>query len=363
MPALRPAVLFTTTSTIDGYRIDRYIGPITSHVVIGTGLLTDYFSAWTDLFGARSRSYQNKLDEIEQLTMNLLEDKARTLGANAVIGLRVDFDEIAGSGKSMLMVTAMGTAVKASQLVAEPSPTVDIGDSDLQAVILRQTYVERAQNTKLEWTDEVWEFATQHAVVPLAQSALAHALERAAPLSQFDDFASQSWFLRLEHYYRRLPEEVIEPLLYSALVDSAPAHRFALLMLQRLDLFRPQRVLDLLRSQERLVTVWALQAIRAVRTRWDSVDLSSMEQLIGVIPQAFVEPLPFVEEKGVLGRTKRTWVCLCGYSAGGDRDTCNACSRDRFGFAPNQLRPHDASVIISSRVRALKELLARTEMT
>lgn len=101
---------FSTTSNFPGWKISRCRGVVCANVVVGTNILSDFAASLTDFFGGKSRSYGDKLEYIYREAMGDLRKKARKLGANAVIGTRVDFDEISGKDKSMFMVSVSGTA-------------------------------------------------------------------------------------------------------------------------------------------------------------------------------------------------------------------------------------------------------------
>ena len=77
----------------------------------GTNIFKDLFASVRDIVGGNSATYMSKLDEIKSQVLSQLRKKACELGCNAVIGVSIDVDEISGGGKSMLMVTASGTAV------------------------------------------------------------------------------------------------------------------------------------------------------------------------------------------------------------------------------------------------------------
>ena len=118
--------IITTTNTLEGYSIEKYYGVVSSHVVAGTGLFSDFAASFSDVFGGRSGSYQKQLNSIKNEVLSNLEKEAKLLGANGVLGLKIDFDEISGKGKTMLMVTALGTAVKLTALNPESkTPNID----------------------------------------------------------------------------------------------------------------------------------------------------------------------------------------------------------------------------------------------
>lgn len=84
---------------------------ITAEFAVGMGLLTDIFNAWRDVFGGRSKSYQSTLKDARKAVLRELRDEAHQLGADAVLGVKLDYSEISGGGKSMLFLVASGTAV------------------------------------------------------------------------------------------------------------------------------------------------------------------------------------------------------------------------------------------------------------
>lgn len=105
-------MIITTTNSLEGYSVRRYISVVNANVVIGTNIFSDIVASLTDVFGGRSDSYKSKLTNIYDEVMKELTDKASSCQADAILGLHIDFDEISGGGKSMFMVSASGTAVK-----------------------------------------------------------------------------------------------------------------------------------------------------------------------------------------------------------------------------------------------------------
>lgn len=101
----------TTNHILDGWVISDNKGVITSTVVVGTHIFKDIFASVRDVVGGRSGSYTDTIDNIKSESLSELKNKARDLNCNAIIGISVDVDEISGGGKSMLMVTTIGTAV------------------------------------------------------------------------------------------------------------------------------------------------------------------------------------------------------------------------------------------------------------
>jgi uncharacterized protein YbjQ (UPF0145 family) len=119
-------ILVSTTPSLDGCEILKYLKPITAHIVIGTNVFSDFIASWTDFLGGQSETYQKKLSESYQLALNEIKSKAFQIGANAVVGLHIDLDEISGKGKSMFMITASGTAVLIKRKINDFDSQIDV---------------------------------------------------------------------------------------------------------------------------------------------------------------------------------------------------------------------------------------------
>lgn len=103
-------MLLTTTPLIEGHPIREYRGIISAETIIGANFVKDFFARITDVFGGRSGSYERVLREGKEAALAELTKEAQRLGANAVVGLKLDYEAVGASG-SMLMVVASGTAV------------------------------------------------------------------------------------------------------------------------------------------------------------------------------------------------------------------------------------------------------------
>ena len=110
-------MLITTTSGLEGHRIEKYLGLVTGEAILGANVFRDFFAGIRDVLGGRSGSYEKVLRRAKQEAIEDLLDQARGLGANAVVGVDLDYETIqVQDGGSMLMVSVSGTAV---QLVEE----------------------------------------------------------------------------------------------------------------------------------------------------------------------------------------------------------------------------------------------------
>lgn len=104
-------ILVLTTSSIEGYKIIKHFNPVTSHVVAGTNIFNEFIGGLSDVFGGRSNLFQKQIASIYDEAINKLKIDAYRQGANCILGLKIDVDEISGKGKSMFMITAIGTPI------------------------------------------------------------------------------------------------------------------------------------------------------------------------------------------------------------------------------------------------------------
>lgn len=103
-------MILTTTPAIDGRQIGEYKGIVTGEAILGANVIRDLFASVRDIVGGRSAAYEKELQKARQLALDEMRDAARKLGAQAIVGIDLDY-EVLGAGGSMLMVTACGTAV------------------------------------------------------------------------------------------------------------------------------------------------------------------------------------------------------------------------------------------------------------
>jgi len=104
--------LMVTTPLLDGVRIREYVGPVVVRNVRAVNIIRDLFTRFRDIFGGRSASYQEVIDDMYREIMLEVRQRAEAMGANAVVGLRMDFESIGSKGTSLVMATAQGTAVR-----------------------------------------------------------------------------------------------------------------------------------------------------------------------------------------------------------------------------------------------------------
>lgn len=104
-------MLVLTTNTIEGKKITKYFGLVSGEAIMGANIFKDIFAGIRDIVGGRSAAYEKELRSAKDIAVREMVEQARALGANAVIGVDLDYETIGGGSGNMLMVSASGTAV------------------------------------------------------------------------------------------------------------------------------------------------------------------------------------------------------------------------------------------------------------
>ena len=104
------SIIVTTTPGIEGRRIVRYAGIVTGEAIMGANIFKDLFAGIRDIVGGRSATYERELRAARDIAVTELKQAAADLGANAVVGIDIDYETVGANG-SMLMVSVSGTAV------------------------------------------------------------------------------------------------------------------------------------------------------------------------------------------------------------------------------------------------------------
>lgn len=103
-------MILSTTPAIEGKSIRSYHGVVTGEAILGANIFRDFFAGIRDIVGGRSAAYEKELAKAREIAFEEMSEKAQSLGANAVVGIDIDYETV-GPGGSMLMVSVSGTAV------------------------------------------------------------------------------------------------------------------------------------------------------------------------------------------------------------------------------------------------------------
>ena len=104
-------MILTSSNTLETYEIIEYKGLVTGESLIGANIYKDLFSGVRDVVGGRTSNYEAELQKARDIALTSMKEKAESLGANAIIGLKISYDNLGGTMGNTILVTAYGTAV------------------------------------------------------------------------------------------------------------------------------------------------------------------------------------------------------------------------------------------------------------
>jgi len=204
-------VLVTTTSTLSNINIVKYLKPVSAHLVAGTGFGSDFLASFTDLVGGRSNSYQKQLTRLYNDAIANLKVAAFEIGANCVLGLSIDMDEISGKGKAMFMLTATGTAViieEPAKPVKQSVSGVNLSNDGLELLKKKNNLIKEAREKKLVINSETWDFITDNQVYEVFSYVVDMISATLSKPENMHSNAEEGIQKRLLGYINALPENV-----------------------------------------------------------------------------------------------------------------------------------------------------------
>lgn len=307
-------LLVTTTNTIEGATIQEYRGVIAANIVMGINIIKEFVAAFSDFFGGTSGKYGEEMDRAFYLAMDILEDKAVAQKANAVVGVKIDYDEISGGGKSMLMVSISGTAVVAQ--FQDRGIKTTTKDSISHDTLMRLYQMEQFQ-TKLSdnsWMPKEidWEIILKENMVELVPLLLKKYIKARIDTSNYyentqnNSLMSNNFHILLD----KLSYEDSIPLIYGDWGDDVSAQIIYAELINTHRLFNAEAILSKLPVIDKHV---AISLLKAAKSDYEKKDLDSMIKIVN-----FFNNLPetghYEDTKGGLfSKGGKVMVCERGH--------------------------------------------------
>jgi len=358
-------VLVTTTSTIDGLKIKRYLKPVSAHIVAGTNLFSDFFASFSDVFGGRSQTYQKQLTSLYNEATERIKFAAYELGANCIVGLSIDMDEISGKGKSMFMLTAIGTAVILEKEITEKTSLLK-SDEKFENVSLERINVLRSKKAiirkatlgTLTLDDETWSFITSNQVdevFPFLLKKFSEALVN----DQLSPGTSEKFYKMLLGYLDALPENKKIDLLYFSIANEKNENLALKLseIIKELTLFDINRSMELLKSDDFQIQKRGVRVVTFDKPFYNKQDKQDLQTIKDFIKGTFTERGTRTTKKQLLSsKEKEVWNCECG-KTNDIGSYCSGCRLDIYGFEANEVKPQAAENYIQQKIELITEYI------
>ena len=336
--------IVTTTEHIENATIKCYLDAICTNIVIGTNVFSDFAASLSDFFGGKSDSYKRKLEYAYNEARRELEQKARKMGANAILGFKVDFDEVSGKDKSMFMISASGTACiidYQEQRAQQNNAAKSISQSDYDREIQKKEIISKLESGKFQqsWITFLFEEHPKEAVKPLIS------------LYQ-NSYGEDETLKQIVSIIKSYPREYVVNEIYSFLEDSNWNGSICTLI-RECDLFDAKKVLEVCRKNIHT----AIKLLSAGRDYYDEKEIESMKSI-----SLFLDNLPDTGKieklkTGIISKKEEEFfICENGHKSPASSEFC-----DNYNCGVNikGLTQHEISAInqFKNKIEILSRML------
>lgn len=338
--------IITVTNDIQGHSIEKYVDTICTNVVVGTNVFSDLAASLSDFFGGFSGTYRNKLELIYNEAKKDLKNKARNIGANAIIGFSVDFDEISGGGKSMFMISASGTACVINETCTKLEiDKIDSVSQDALDVEVRRLFilkeVGQGKLVKEEWRN----FLFEHPQVDIVNNLL-YLYINLNSYTLAEGYMGLREFV--EKYFAFLPKENVIPPVYESLLDNQD--RISSLI-HTSNLFSPTHILELAEKKHLDLSIKLLDVNKDCYCR---EDLEVMNKILSIYDNLPDTGKIEVVKGGLLSREQEKFICEDGHKSSPEKEFCDTCNKNIKGLHKDQVA---AIELFRAKIEALSNLL------
>lgn len=348
----------TTSNCIENGKIVDNLGIVSSHLVAGTGFLSDFVASLSDFFGGRSGTYKRQLESLYYDAMLELSDNARKLGANALIGVRIDIDNISGKGMSMFMITALGTAVLAD--FNQPSKEKTSQQFDgipldmLNNEVEEQRVLVELSSDDYTISQESWKFILNNPSPKYSDYLTSRFAKIASTYSLAETY--ETFKSNYANYISSIDRDIAIKCLYPILENSSPVlYGNTLKILEDNQLFDAASIQRIIENKTSGCSVYRLLAIS--KPSYSSADLDEMKNVLALIESQ--PDLGRVEEaKDGIFKGKGKYICRNGHKNNEDCEYCIMCGENIKGQTADDVK---AIALFKERCKALEKLLTSVD--
>lgn len=341
---MRNDILISTTPQIENCPIKQYKGLVSTNVVLGTNFFSDFSASFTDFFGGTSETYQRKQELMYNTAIENLKTEAQKINANAIVGVKIDFDEISGKGKSMFMLSAVGTAVVIDTNKSTDNDKPEYVPSNILKIKITQIEILRDLTPNISLSETQWEFLFENPVNEIADVLI----------PQFQDKyhadAYDQYCANIKAYFKVIDRGYAEKLLYSKITEFP---RAVVAIMRNAELFSPQYTYDLLMNGNREA---ALESLTANKSLYDRNDLAVMQKILSILKEDNSKKGRIEKKKsGLLSKEKEIFVCYLGHENSIEDEFCKTCGVNIAGQSRQEKNIIDK---LTNQIGALKQIMA-----
>lgn len=334
---MKSSILISTTESIEGMKIEKYFDLVSTNVVLGTNVFSDIGASFSDFFGGTSDIYQDKLEKIYKIGLDKLKRKAQNLSANGIIGIRIDFDEIGGKGKSMFMLSVTGMAVRIKPF--NDTKNLDIISSissispEELAIQIRKLKITESVKKQYPPSQEEWEFLLENPIEALQENLLVIYLrvfkDYPTPINENQKILRNYFIL----YLLMLEEDSVSNILYSKITEN-PVVVSNLIKESRT--FSPSKTLALVNDNDYLNAILTIDSDKRSYTNNDLSEMYSVSDYLENLPATGKMEMV----KNLLGSSKEKFICENNHQNDPSLEFCTneECKKNIKGLTVSEVK-------------------------
>ena len=336
---MKKEVLLTTTISIPNYEVIESKGLVFANVVLGANLFSDIAASFTDTFGGTSDSYQGKLDKIYEEVVDKLRRKALDMGCNAIIGFKIDFDELSGKQKSMFMVNAVGTACKARPIlaskVAQSSNLLD--EEDMEIAVKKYKIVESIKskdNPKI--SNETIGYLMNYPAKEVVDELLDYYYVVEASESeyivggQYIPSRIQSNINFVNHYIGLFKDEEVIEKVYAKYMENEVYFN----IIEQNNIFDCKQVLRIAESDP----IKAIKLLSVGKSSYSKEDISYFKQIVNKYENLPNRGTFEMSKAGMFSKSQKQYICEEGHANEEGVEFCKKCGKNIQGLTKEDVQ-------------------------
>ena len=351
----------STTSQLYGYSIETNLGFISSHVVAGANIFRDVLAAFSDTFGGRSGAYQSKLESIKQDAIEELSKKAMSKGGNGIVGLSIDVDEISGGNKSMLMITASGTAVRCLQNedsiseVTDPTDYKLVTGNAIRRELSQSRYLSNMKSDAFSLSKEFIEEVSRLELHGLHKEMIRH-IQIELRSNRIYEPNMSGWAAVVAMYFSTFNSEVAKDIIYSHLGQDNRLDNFLILVIAELGLLDYERVESMMEMRSAHMSTSIVGLVSLQKEEYTSDDVVRLQRIYDQFNTLENNQFESYTVKSTFG-SKEVYKCHCRQEVQVKENQCPSCLRTRSGFTEQKFKY--AKVDMENLLAVLNKLFDR----
>ena len=336
------AIQLYNTPTVEGKKILAYKGFVNASQVTSAGFLTDFLASFSDFFGGNSGVYRSKLNDLCSDVLEQLDRAATAKGANAIIALHIDFDEVSVKDVSMFMVSAQGTAVILEEERDEKivTNTDFVTSRQLKREVFHYNIKPKISGAKISESD--WKTLVSYAEPSIAEDL--HNEYLVSLTKRHESYYREYFVEYFEKYFARLPFEKQIDLVYVSDKELDTIVNF--------ELFDAKKILAKAKEGKLDFAISCLSADRKIYSKSDIVDMEELYSYLTNLPD--VGQIADVKG-GIFSSAGKKFICVCGNKNDIDATYCSGCGKNIKGLTYGQVAQID---LLRVKIEFLKNTLS-----